>query len=36
MWDKIKTFYTEHKVYVNIGIGLVVALVGWRLLRKKQ
>ncbi len=36
MWEKIKTFYTEHKIYCNIGIGLVVALIGWKLLRKKQ
>lgn len=36
MWEKIKTFYVEHKVYCNVGIGLVVVFIGYRLLRKKQ
>lgn len=35
MWDKIKTFYVEHKLYVNIAIGALVVFIGWKLLKKK-
>lgn len=35
MWESIKTFYTEHKLYVNIGLGLLAVIIGYRILRKK-
>lgn len=35
MFEKIKTFYIGHKLYVNIAVGVLVVFVGWKLLKRK-
>ncbi len=35
MWDKIKTYYTEHTMYVNIALVAVAIFAAWKLFKKK-
>jgi hypothetical protein len=35
MLDKIKLFYAEHKMYVNIAIGAIAVFGIWKLAKKK-
>jgi hypothetical protein len=34
MLDSIKKFYTDHTMYVNIALGLVVIIAAWKFLKK--
>ncbi len=35
MWEKIKTYYSEHTMYVNIALVVVAAVAAWKLFKKK-
>lgn len=34
MLDKIKGYYTQYKIYVNIGIGVIVLYVVYKMVKK--
>lgn len=35
MWEKIKTYYSEHTMYVNIALAIVALVVVMKVFKKK-
>lgn len=35
MLDKLKTYYQEHTMYVNIALVALVGFIAWKIFKKK-